>query len=397
MKHFVNGWMLGLLLSGSIIIGVAGNAMAYTVVEYGNGGFLDIDYQVQARAARSNIGPVGSGDSSATNYYLDRDRLSFLGMANETYGYALQLEYVGGQTIQATQVIPRDQANKYRLSALDYYVTASYADAFNIRAGRTKHVLTREVDEACFEPLSIDRSLFILGPFGNGDKTTRDNGIVFWGNLFHDVFQYRAAAMVGNNYGEQKPDNAGYRYTGRVHITLLDPEAGIGYRGSYLGKKKVLTFGAGYEMEPNAVFSTYAGGVGAGSENYQAYTYDGFFEYPTDMGTFTLSGAYLKADFGNAGTRGVPDAMDLYGEKNGYYWKAAYMLGKFQVYGRIEKWAFARLLGVPDQHVDWTAEGINYYIKGQDLRLTLEFEKIAFNKPPSQDFNSTVLQLQARF
>jgi len=397
MKHFVNGWILGLLLSGSIIIGVADNATAYTVVEYGNGGFLDIDYQVQARAARSDIGPAGSGDNSATNFYLYRDRLSFLGMVNETFGYALQLEYVGGQTIQPTLVIPRDQAKDYSLTALDYYLTANFTDAFNIRAGRTKHVLTREVDESCFEPLSIDRSLFILGPFGNGDKTTRDNGIVFWGNLFHDVFQYRAAAMVGNNYGDMKPDNAGYRYTGRVHVTLLDPESNLGYKGSYLGKKKVLTFGAGYEMEHNAVYATFAGGVGAGSENYKAYTYDGFFEYPTDMGTFTLSGAYLKADFGNAGTRGVPGAADLYGEKNGNYWKAAYMLGKFQVYGRKEKWAFANLDGVSDQHIDWIAEGLNYYIKGQDLRLTLEMEKIAFNRPPAKDFTTTLLQLQARF
>jgi hypothetical protein len=397
MKHFAKGWIFGLLLSGVVIIGAAVNATAYTVVEYGNGGFLDIDYQVQARAARSDIGAPGTGDNSTTNYYLYRDRLSFLGMVNETFGYALQLEYVGGQTILPTQVIPREQANDYELSALDYYVTASFADAFNIRAGREKHQLTREVNEGCFQPLSVDRSLFILGPFGNGDKTTRDNGVVFWGNLFNDVFQYRAAVMVGNNYADQKPDNSGYRYTGRVHITLLDPESGLGYRGSYLGKKKVLTFGAGYEMEPNAVYSSFTGGVGSGSENYKAYTYDGFFEYPTDLGTVTLSGAYLKADFNNAGTRGVPGAADLYGEKNGGYWKAAYMIGKFQVYGRLENWAFASLNGVQDQHVDWRAAGVNYYIKGQDLRLTLEQEKIAFNKLPSRDFETTVFQLQARF
>ena len=63
----------------------------------------------------------------------------------------------------------------------------------------------------------------------------------------------------------------------------------------------------------------------------------------------------------------------------------------------MEKWAFASLNGVVDQHIDWNAEGLNYYIKGQDLRLTLETEQIAFNKKPSTDFNTTILQFQARF
>ena len=396
MKRFVKGWMLGIVVSGFILIGLGrGNAMAYTVAEFDNGGFLEIDYQVQARYAHSDIGPAGSTDSSTTNLYLRRDRLSFLGMVNQTYGYALQFEYPGGQKIGATQI--SSEASKYKLSVLDYYVTADYAEAFKIRVGKIKHMLTREVSEGCFDPLSIDRSYFILGPFGNnGEKTTRDEGLVFWGNLFNDVIQYRAAAMYGNNFGDQKPDGIGNRYTGRVHVSLLDPESGLGYKGTYLGKKKVLTFGAGYEMEQNAVF--HDNSATPGSDDYKGYTYDAFFEYPTEMGTFTLSGAYLNQDFNGAGARGVSAATSVNGEKNGDYWKAAYMLGKFQVYGRVEKWAFANLDGVVDQHVNWTAEGINYYIKGQDLRLTLEFEKIAFNKPTATgDFKTTVLQFQAKF
>ncbi len=394
---------MGVLIGGFILIGPwGGKAMAYTVAEFGNGGFLDIDYQVQARVAQSSIDANGQYNKVG-NVYLKRDRISFLGMANETYGYALQLEYVGGQKIYDTSVtngpLSKENGNEYTLSALDYYLTADYADAFKIRAGRTKHALTREVAEGCFEPLSIDRSVFILGPFGNGNKSTRDDGVVFWGNLFSNVFQYRAAVMYGNNFGDTKPENIGYRYTGRVHVSLLDPESTFGYKGTYLGKKKVLTFGAGYEMEPHAVFSTFdsATAVGSGAENYKAYTYDGFFEYPTEVGTFTLSGAYLKQDFNGAGSRGVPGAIGSYGEKNGDYVKAAYMLGKFQVYGRLEKWAFANLDGVDDQHVDWKAGGVNFFIKGQDLRLSLEVEKIKFSRQPAKEFTTEICQLQARF
>jgi hypothetical protein len=200
--------------------------------------------------------------------------------------------------------------------------------------------------------------------------------------------------MEGNNYADAiKPDNVGYRYTGRVHLSLLDPEAGWGYKGSYLGKKKVLTLGAGYEMEPNAVF---ADSSLTGAKDYTAFTYDMFFEYPTENGTVTLSSAYLKQSFGGAGSNDAPGATDFAGEKNGYYWKAAYMLGKFQVYGRVEKWAFANLGGIPGQELNWTAEGINYYIKGQDLRLTLERQDIDFVKAGAQDFKTFILQFQAR-
>lgn len=389
MKHFAKVLTLGVLMCGFIPVGPGSRAMAYTVAEFGDAGFLNIDYQVQAREARSDIGSGPTGEDATTNFYLRRDRLSFLGMFNETYGFGLQFEYVGGQKIGPTAVSP--EASDYKAIALDYYLTADYADALKMRAGKTKHTLTREVQEGCFDPLSIDRSYFILGPFQ--DKTTRDTGVLFWGNLFNDVFQYRAAVMKGNNFGENKPDGIGYRYTGRAHITLLDPEANLGYKGSYLGKKKVLTFGAGYEMQPNAVYSTGT----SGAEDYSAYTYDMFFEYPTERGTVTLSGAYLNQDFNGAGTRGVSAAENITGEKNGNYWKAAYMIGKFQVYGRMEKWAFANLNGVADQHVDWTAGGVNYYINGQKLRLTLEGEKIAFSKPPATDFKTVVLQFQARF
>lgn len=391
----IGKWSLVVLVF--MVLGFTGRtALAWHAYESGDA-FLDIDYQVQAREAQRNIDANGNSNKT-NNFYLRRDRISFLGAVNENYGYALQADYVGGQKLHDTSV--STSADDYTFSVTDAYLQGDYGDAFKFRAGKTKHLLTREVSEGCFEPLSMDRSSFILGPFSqNGwseNKTTRDVGVTALGNLINNVFQYRLGIMQGNKYSDAiRPSNAGYRYTGRVHVSLLDPEAGWGYKGSYLGKKKVLTFGAGYEMEPKAVYASYDPTLGGnGSENYKAYTYDFFFEYPTEMGTPTLSAAYLKQDFGDAGERGVPGAAD--GEKNGYYAKAAYMLGDFQVYGRVEKWSFASLNGVIGQEMKWSAEGINYYIKGQDLRLTLEAQKVDFTLPGTTDFRTITLQFQAR-
>lgn len=377
-------------------------AAAFQVYESGDS-FLDIDYQVQARGAQSDIDSNGE-KNRRDNFYLRRDRLSFLGAVNQTYQYALQLEYNGGQRINETSVSPNASKGDYTLTVLDAYLQGDYGDAFKFRAGRTKHLLTREVSEGCFEPLSMDRSSFVSGPFTpldrknawSEDKKTRDVGLTALGNLFDNVFQYRLGIMQGNDYSDAiKPEEIGYRYTSRVHVSLLDPESSFGYKGTYLGKKKVLTFGAGYEIQPKAVYKTYDTTLGGhGWQNYQGYTYDFYFEYPTEMGTPTLSAAYLKQDFGEAGERGVPGATD--GEKNGYYVKAAYMLGKFQVYGRYEKWSFASLNGVIGQQVKWSAEGINYFIMGEDLRLTFEAQKTDFQIQSTPDFRTYVVQLQAR-
>jgi hypothetical protein len=145
-------------------------------------------------------------------------------------------------------------------------------------------------------------------------------------------------------------------------------------------------------MQPSAVYSSGT----SGAEDYQAYTYDAFYEHPTDLGTFTLSGAYLRTDFGEAGLRGVVDAQGVPGEKSGYYWKAGYMLRQFQVYGRYEQWSFANLNGVLGQKLRWLVGGLNYFVRGEDLRFTLEFSTNHFEKEPAKDFNTVLLQAQAQ-
>lgn len=364
-------------------------ALAMNVAKFGDEGFLNIDYSAQLRMAQSDIGSGPAGEDSTTDIYFRRNRLGVLGALNDTFAFATQFEYNGGRRINDINV--SSEPSDYKFEAIDYYLAITASNAFQVRAGKTKSVLTREVNEGCFDPLSMDRSVFINGPFKG--KRTRDNGVVVWGNIYSDKFQYRLAAMQGNNFGDNKPDGIGYRYSGRVHYTFFDPEISLGYRGSYLGKKKVLTLGAGYETQAEAVYSNGT----TGAEDYTAFTYDVFFEYPTDSGTYTLSGAYLKADFGGAGLHGVLDAQGVDGEKNGTYWKAAYMLGKTQVYARFEDWIFADYNGTKNENITSTTVGVNYYISGQNLRLTLEQTSNSFSKVPENDMKTITAQIQARF
>jgi hypothetical protein len=366
-------------------------AAAFEVAQFGESGFFRIDYQLQARLGERNQGPELGSTETTYDAYVRRNRLSFIGAANETFSGVVQLEFNGGQRLGDVTV--SNDRREFELVLLDAYGTADVASFLKVRVGKTKHVLTREVQEGCFDPLSIDRSPFILGPFSAHapEKSTRDVGLMIWGNVYENVFQYRLAVMQGNRFGDT-PSGIGFRYTGRVHVTLFDKEAGVVYKGTYVGKKRVLTLGAGYELQPNAVYSTGT----SGAATYRAYTYDAFYEHPTRFGTFTVSGAYLAADFDEAAIRGIRDAQEIPGERNGFYWKAGYMLGPVQLFGRWERWSFASLNGVVGQQLTWLVGGVNFYAYGEHLRLTLEASATELDKPPATDFATVLFQTQVR-
>jgi len=114
----------------------------------------------------------------------------------------------------------------------------------------------------------------------------------------------------------------------------------------------------------------------------------------------------LKADFDGAYKGADPDprSIGINGEKNGWYSKVGYLLpGKIggsdlQIFGRYEKWQFAQLQGIYDQEIKWSALGANYYISGQNLRLTLEYSMNDYSKEDatSKDFTTWSFMLQFR-
>ncbi len=357
---------------------------------------IKLNYAFQLYGQWRDTGSGPNGTDNTTDIFFRRNRLMMSGQLNDVYGFYAAYQFMGDQRIFPESVSGSPQKN---FDVIDTFLVADYTDAFRIRAGLTKDPLIREDNENCFAPLSVDRSYFV---YTDLTRLNRDFGVVVWGNLADALFQYRVAAMKGND--DSNDPKSSLRYTARVHVSLLDPEYTLVYSGSYLGKKKVLTIGAGYQMESDAVFGNVSGKDMA--KDYKAYTYDVFFEYPTPAGTFTASGAYLKEDFDEAfkGPDPDPRSVDLNGEKNGWYAKVGYLLpqkigpGNLQLFGRYEKWKFAQLNGIFDQEIKWSAFGINYYLKGQDLRLTLEYSLNDFEKEDtaSRDFKTATVMLQFR-
>ncbi len=374
-------------------------AHAFDPVTFGEeGAFLKTDFQGQLYGVWRDTGSGPDKTSSTTDLFFRRNRVSFWGHGNDIYGFITQIEYTGERDVDPLTV---NNGPGKDFSVLDTYFMADFSNYFRIYAGKQKIQLTRENLEDCFEPLSLDRSLFIYTPF----KHSRDTGLVAWGNIPEIQSQYRLEASKGKDDILNAPKSS-LMYTVRFHVSLLEPEYAYGYKGTYLGGQKVLTLGGGVQYEPDAVFSDLTAKTGA--KNYSAWTADVFFNYPLGGGAVTASAAYLKTSFDEAykGSDPDPQALGIDGEKNGWYAKAGYLIpgkigpGQVQPFARYEEWNFASLFDVYDQKIKWTAAGVNYYIDGQSLRITVEYARTNFDRqanPESKDFKTITAMLQYRF
>lgn len=366
-------------------------------------GALQVQYKGEFRANYRDFASGTDGRDSTTHLGFRRNRIAFLGAWDDKVSL-----YVQGEFAQPN-LAPIDFSgagfqNDFQL--LDAAVRFSFSDAFKVTVGRFKYNLSRENLEECEAALTLDRSLFIRPSYVG----TRDDGVAVWGNLFGDKLQYRVDVMEGRQAaaGLTSPSSKP-RVSARGHVTLLEPESRYGYKSTYLGDMKVLTVGAAYQFEPDVTYVDVD--TRLGKEDYKAWTVDAFFEHPLGKGVVTASAAYEKVDLGGAYQGANPDfgATGIFGEKNGWYVKGGFLFPgtPLQVFGRYEKWRFACLNNAFDQILDWYSFGANYYIWGQNLKLTAEWSKTDFDREgtftslqstrTTRDFNQFVTQIQFIF
>jgi hypothetical protein len=368
------------------------------VIQMSDTAFMRLNYQSQLAATWRDTGSGADGTGSTTDFYFRRNRLTISGQASGSLSYSIKLDQRGPQRIGPVDVAEEPVSD---FDVLEAYVEAELGNDFHVTAGTAKIPFTREVLDGCFNPLTLDRSLFIATPM----QRTRDTGLVFWGNAIQSKVKYMAAIQEGQESGSAPESSP--RYTGRVHLALLDPENVFGYSGTYLGNKMVFTVGAAAQYEAGAVYDDVSSMTGG--KDYQAWTADVFIEYPVGLtGSATLSAAYMETNFDDAyrGADPDPGSVGIDGEKKGWYAKAGFLFldavgpGQVQPFVRHEEWDFALLNGVFAQRVTWTGGGVNYLINGQNLRLTLEYAQTDFkdeDNPDSMDFKTITTMLQFGF
>ena len=413
---------------GSSLVFTGLSSHAGPVIRFGKQGLLKIDIKLQVRGDHTSFGSGVSGQSDRTDLHFQRARLTFTGMINRIWGVKFQtcghmhssytpLGYM--QQMAATNQNDRD------IRIIDAYIIGNFSPHLHMKAGLTKIPLTRLNLIDCFAPLEIDRSANVYTPVGTSPESiSRNYGVVLWGTFFRRHLKYWLGAFQGregqspwsnsvdpslpkdkiiSTNTSPQPANTNLMYVARLAYSFLDPEpGGSGYRGTYFGKRKLLVVGIGGLYQPNAVYKDVSWNPNTGlskvkgsdTADFEAFAADLLFEYPfQDLGTVTTTFQYLWVGMDNAYKTDLnPADQNVYvaglnGQKHGWVGQLAYILpvtigkhGLIQPYIGYEHWNFAKLLGVEGQKIDDYSAGVNYYIMGQNIRLTVQFDRVEFDK-----------------
>ena len=373
-----------------VLAGFAGTAAAGPTISFGKEGSLTFNYSFQGWG--QDRGYTSSTDSGrSTDFFLRRNRLTFSGQYNDLVGF-----YANVDAPSDSRGGNDDKSIFFR----DAYITVDHSDALRFLVGRFKNTFTRENLEACFDPLTMDRAeVLSYTPWGG----SRDTGVAMWGNLADGKFQYRVMMSDGNEGNSVVKDSP--RFTARAHVSLLDPEYDFGYRGTYLGTRRVLTIGAAYDFQKKVADGDFVGKDAP--KDYKAWTAAIFYEPPTAAGTITASAAVMrydtgKAHFGLSPDPNLPASSDL----EGWYVKAGYLLpnkvgpGRVQFFGRHERSEYNQPFGYRDQK--WDGVGVHYLIDGQLLKVSFEAAQVKFDvqnpaDPSQRDYKQYTLGLQFIF
>ncbi len=308
----------------------------------------------------------------------------------------------------------------------DASMTLAFAPEVNIMAGLYRTPFSRIALQDGYQGIFVHGNAGVargsyVGVLGN----YRNAGLTLWGDAMGGKIKYGAGIFDGDlvpGTAVGYPTDDSPFYSVRLAFSPLTPEKGYANAGTYLGKQKgtVLTIGGGYlaakyrTATPSSASITYAttakttgttttyetkatttaaGSTTTAEPTYTAYTVDAFAEIPLGGGALTVEGAYFNYDWGN-----VADPVT-----KGYYGQIAYLIGGVNIQPAF-RYESSDKDGTVTGGDDFSAYavGLNYYMKGHDAKINLEYAKKDFEnegttKRTNQDYADITLQLQFQF
>jgi hypothetical protein len=241
-------------------------------------------------------------------------------------------------------------------------------DEFRLVAGLMLLPLCRNCQQGAGTLLSLDYGTYTFlwtvptqSPYG------RDAGFMAKGYLANQRLEYRIGAYQGAR--EAGSRNA-FRATGRIQYNFLDTEVVVFYPGTYLGTKKVLAIGGGYDVQ----------------QDYHALAADIFFDYPVaKAGGVTAQADFIHYDGGSTFPT-LPPQNDWFAEA-GFYVARLKLLPFVRFESQDYVHAADAALGQKRYQagVTWFVQQSNFNIRGAWTKVTRQ------SGPATDDFT---LQLQ---
>ena len=246
----------------------------------------------------------------------------------------------------------------------DAYVEYKVRNELMIDAGLMLASVSRNGLQSAASLMPIDYGTYTFAFSGPTQASAgRDTGIQARGYLLNNKLEYRAGIFQGMRDNPQRE----LRLTGRVAYAFLEPESGYFYTGTYLGKKKVLTVGAGMEHQ----------------HLYRAYAADVFFDHPVGNGAITAQLDHVRYD-GKTFLKTLPDQRDTLLEIGALAGKS-----KFQPVVQLQQ------KNRPDTKVgdeNRYGAGVNYFMLGHNANVKGLYTRIS--PKVGKKANQFTIQLQ---
>lgn len=267
----------------------------------------------------------------------------------------------------------------------DLWITYDLSDSFKIQMGRMYVPLTRNYGTTSTKCMLTMDLPFLQGGSRGGifyaQKVGRDDSVTLWGNPLNGLVQYRLMVSEGVE-GDSNPDD-NLRFVGRLSVSLLEPEKGWFNQGTYLGNKKVLSFGLGMDSQKDLTLSSLAD-----QDNF-VWTVDGFFDYPVAEGAVTAEAAYINIENCTQTQPQTYTSLSAGDDAKNWYINAGYLLpgsvgpGRLQPYVRYETVDVDERDSATDYGTDFWSGGLNYYLKGHNAKLTADYMHVDQDNPTS--------------
>ena len=343
-----------LLVAIALVVGLASSSFAADGIAkftFGDDQYLELHYllQVQGYSAYKDDGT--ESDYWSKDFMIRRSRVILKGQAAQGVEFFMETD------------APKQEDNnngKY-LYTQDAYIDFTIAKELKIAFGHILLPFMHHDRQSAATLLCVDYTGAVVPVGGN---VWRDTGVEFRGLLANGLVDYRVGVFDGQDRvvktGQPTINkNDMPRYTGRVQINLKDAEEGFFYSGNYLGKKSIISFGAGIDYQQDAFKA------GTKAKDYTAWTVDVYFDHPVAANNvLTLQAAYINVKNSPfmAKTPEEPEEAKMY-----------FAEGGFLINGTWQPVARFYYKDVDKSKVSEIAGGLNYYIKGHNANIKAEY------------------------
>lgn len=220
-------------------------------------------------------------DSYTQNLFIRRVRFIVGGQVAPSLTFFYQTDNLNfGKAVATTSGGTTTVTKTTSLVTQDAFLTWKIADPVSLDAGLMFIPFCRNCIQSASSLLVLDYGAYTFSNSSATQSATgRDTGMQAKGYLLENHLEYRVGAFQGNR-GDL---NNAFRSAGRLQYNFLDPEVGFFYPGTYMGAKKVLAVGAGFDVQ----------------KDYKAYAGDLFLDHPLGSGAVTFQVDYIAFDGGD--------------------------------------------------------------------------------------------------